>query len=276
MSMLTTMALATMIGVALPQERPPVGQPERANDKLKDELSPEEFPVQLFLKDTAGSAKMDMNAMQGLPKIVFFATYGDNNQAFDASAGSIDFWQSYSFPSNFPVAVTKRARTDQVTKDMVWPYHIAGYPAFAPNRVVEAKLRVDFLYSPNVALWNNDTFSFWDDSKKATDPTSGGTLIFPGELQTLLQAKIPAPHKTTPHWVSLVFDITPNNTSGGAYAYAIDKFGNPIPGRYYGMWKFIPPATRGLLLTAAADGDLQGWWQDDNTVSYVELMVKAL
>jgi hypothetical protein len=59
------------------------------------------------------------------------------------------------------------------------------------------------------------------------------------------------------------------------YSYEINSLASLIPGRYFGLFKVLTPAQRLAMLQAAADGDLQGYIQDDTPLSYVELVVRA-
>jgi hypothetical protein len=223
-------------------------------------------------------AKMAPKAGLSFAPIVFFATYGDNNQQFDNSNGSIDKRGSYLWPAlpfnsqNHLSAVDM----DQITKDRVYPYAISGYPRFNPKRVVEAKLRFDVYIQPNVSLWDNDSIGGWNDATNTSFAlTKPGTATQAGDFAKFLVPFLKARKALHPHWVSIVFDLTPNPMGGGVYVYDINAFGNPIQGRYWGMFQTITLAQQMKALEAASDGDFQGWLQDDTPLSYAELMIKA-
>ena len=260
-------------GGAKSQEKGTLGAAVKQGAKDPEQI----VPIELDEDDYHIKAMAKMGGANYAP-IVFFASYGDNNQSFDNSAGSIDKRTSYAWPAlpfntqNHGAAVDM----DQITHDHVYPYAISGYPRFNPKRVLEAKLRFDVYIQPNVSLWDNDSIGGWDDNlNKSFALIKGAPTGSKGDFGNFLEPFLKARKANYAHWVSIVFDLTPNAAGGGVYVYDINPFGNPITGRYWGMFKTISPLQQMQVLKAASDGDLQGWLQDDTPLSYAELMIKA-
>ena len=261
-------------GGAKSQEKGTLGAAVKQGAKDPEQIVPLELN-----EDDYHMSKMAPKAGFSFAPIVFFASYGDNNQQFDNSAGSIDKRTSYSWPPKPPFPAHPHplgVDMDQITHDHVYPYAISGYPRFNPKRVVEAKLRFDVYIQPNVSLWDNDSIGGWNDATNTSFAlTKPGTATQAGDFAKFLVPFLKARKALYPHWVSIVFDLTPNPMGGGVYVYDINAFGNPIQGRYWGMFQTITLAQQMKALEAASDGDFQGWLQDDTPLSYAELMIKA-
>lgn len=206
-----------------------------------------------------------------LPTTVFITGCGDLNQKYDSSSGSPDISGSYApWPPSFPLTIPGQSLggLDQTGANKRRNFHLAGYPAFNASQVVEATLRTDVFMPMNMSN-GNDTLTCYNDSNNTS--VAIGSQLYGISLTKWLASK----GVKKGEWVSVVVNLSPNGTGGGIYVYGINGFGNPIPGKYYGLYTTISMATRAAVLVAASDGDLQGVVQDDTPTSYVELHVKA-
>lgn len=210
----------------------------------------------------AGSAKAG-NDCNG--KEFFFSEYGDNTQAYDATTGSVDRFDSYTSPACFMTWLLSYNRplenTDDATSNAnaFYPFVLDGYPSFDPDNVSYAVLRIDVFYEHRDTYFN-DAFAAFNDT---TCATSGGY----GFAQDL-RARLIQVDQDRSQWVAINVDIT----SGRVFAAGIDNFGVPIPGLDYGQIGTLASGVGAQMLVSASDGDLYGAVQDDLRIGYVALI----
>jgi hypothetical protein len=236
--------------------------------------------------------------------VKFMATFGDVNTVPD---GIQDHYQTYASPVNFVTWAQNAASgsgswlpPDLSNSDAYslplqvankkFPFVLAGYPRFNPDRVQRAVLRVDLGW-PVVSSPRSDTFRFWDE----VDATGAySTALNHGQrVDDLLNKRYPMPgcvydpgkrNCAEPQWISLEIDLL----DGSIRAKRIAE-GSGAPIQDYGL---ICPsadicpawgtqaynADRGGprdVLRLAADGTLYGLLEDDSYLSYVSLEVEA-
>ncbi|MBK7404334.1 MAG: hypothetical protein IPJ41_06775 [Phycisphaerales bacterium] len=190
-------------------------------------------------------------------KVFFFSEYGDNDIDYDNTPGSVDLASSYVFPSCLGSGTQDTDNFNSPANSKYF-YTLMGYDAFNPNDVSYAVFRFDVLFQQRDA-YLNDSIAFLDDN---TCTGVGYQYVIP------LQSRLVQLGQLRQQWVSINIDLK----SGKVYASEIDDFGIPIGGNNYGEIDTLPAGTPATIRSAAPDGDLDGYFQDDLRVSYVSLM----
>jgi hypothetical protein len=239
------------------------------------------FASACFAQDAPAKEKL---RSEPPPSFVVFAQYGDLDQIFDGSVGSPDRQSSY--PGSWCVDKGnnnggQKRDTDNPSEKYITEgaFRLSGYPAFDPESVEFALLRVDVLYEPEaetITTESTEEFLF-----RRKDTCSGfGSVYYTKSLREALKQA----NQDRRQWVALTLDLV----SGALQAQEIDAHGNPITDRLYvglsvrNQWKNDDPRTKRYdrlecreVLQQASDGALEGLVRWSGKYSYVSLIVKA-
>jgi len=220
-------------------------------------------------------------ALVALPRAApaSLSVYGDEDQAFDGSAGSPDLLGSYTSIPLFKLdqmlnvwpKATVRGETDDAQTNLswqwaLWEHDVYGYTDLCDHDLLAAILVIEERVMPEAWATGED-LQIYDEA--------GAYAANLGWAHAPLIGWLQAEGVTDWQWVRLAFDLL----GGDMQAWALDANGDVDPSLgtagLLGTLA-IPDADRDVILSLASDGDLWGEVSDDFALSRVAMDVTVV